>query len=169
MLIDCSCFTKGPRHIRNASLGVLPNPDAVEVNRAIEAYIAEYQEQFLCDMLGSRHGHNINAYLLCIEEDADTKVMPAFDDICKRLRESFADYVFFHILRENNTQATMTGLVRLKCANEYVAPIRRQVMVWNRMVERNRRFKTWIISGNCPLPGVVVSDNMTTKINQLNI
>ena len=43
MLIDCSYFTDGPRHIMNATLGEMPNPNAEEVNAAIEAYIARWQ------------------------------------------------------------------------------------------------------------------------------
>ena len=47
--------------------------------------------------------------------------------VLEQLREPFANYVFYKILRDANSQATMTGLVRLKCANTYVAPLRRQV------------------------------------------
>lgn len=169
MLIDCSYFTKGPRHILNASLGTLPNANAMEVNLAIEAYIAEYQEQYLLGVLGSTMGNKVNAYLVCLDEDDEPKHNDHIDAVCERLREPFADYVFFHILRDNNTQATMTGIVRLKCANDYVAPLRRQVNVWNSMVDKHNLFAVWCRSSECSLSGISISTDMLTKINQFNL
>lgn len=169
MLIDCSYFTKGPRHILNASLGKMPNANALEVNTAIEAYIEEHQEQYLASMLGSTLGNRVNVYLVCLEEDENPKHIDNIDAVCEHLRESFADYVFFHILRDMNTQSTMTGLVRLKCSNQYVAPINRQVSVWNSMVDKNRRIAEWCASDKCTLSNISISKEMLTKINNLNL
>lgn len=169
MLIDCSYFTKGSRHILNATMGTTPNPNAIEVNEAIEAYISEYQEQYLSQMLGPALGNRVNAYLVCIEEDEEPRHNANIDAVCEQLRDSFADYVFFHILRDMNTQSTITGLVQLKCANEYVAPIRRQVNVWNSMVDKNRQFAGWCGSDNCTLSGISTDNEMLTKINPLNL
>lgn len=169
MLIDCSYFTKGSRHILNASLGTNPGPNAIEVNRAIEAYIMENQEEFLTKMLSPVVGNRVNSYLVCLDEDEEPRHNDHLDAVCARLRESFADYVFFHILRDMNTQASMTGLVRLKCANEYVSPIRRQVNVWNSMVNKNRLFAEWCESSDCTLSGISIDNNLLTKINVLNL
>lgn len=171
MLIDCSYFTRGSRHILNATLGTesISNHNSVEVNEAIETYIGENQERFLRRMLGGSVGNRVNAYLVCIEDDEEPKRSETMDALCERLRESFADYVFFHILRDANTQSTITGLVRLKCANEYVAPLRRQVTVWNTMVERNRLFATWVASGECKVSGISVNEDMLCKINIFNL
>lgn len=171
MLIDCSYFTKGSRHILNATMGTadtLPNPNAEEVNNAILAYIDEYQIKFLTAMLGATLANKVNVYLVCQEEDENPPHVESIDAVCERLKESFADYVFFHILRESNTQPTMTGLVRLKTANTYVSPIGRQVTVWNDMVDRNRQFAEWVKS-DCTLSGINISKEMTTKINRLNL
>jgi hypothetical protein len=172
MLIDCSYFTKGPRRILNASLGTvgrLPNANATEVADAIEAYISEYQEEYLAGILGNTVGNKVNAYLVCLEEDENPTCNANIDAVCERLRESFADYVFFRILRDTSSQSTITGLVRLKCANEYVAPIRRQVNAWNSMVNKHRRFAEWCQSSGCTLSGINISSDMLTKINQLNL
>lgn len=169
MLIDCSYFTKGPRHILNASLGTIPNANAIEVNAAIESYIEENQELFLARILGHSLGNRVNAYLVCLDDDEKPVRNANIDAVCEHLREPFADYVFFHILRNMNTQSTMTGLVRLKCANEYVAPLRRQVSVWNAMVDKNRLFARWSESADCPIAGISVDDNLLTKINSLNL
>lgn len=169
MLIDSSYFAKGSRHILNATLGHTANPNSIEVNEAIERYIEENQEEFLCQILGHTLGNRVNAYLVCLDEDEKSKRVDGYDTVCDRLRESFADYVFYRIFRDINTQATMTGLVRLKCANEYVAPIQRQVSTWNRMVDRNRRFAEWARSSDCPLSGISVDSNLLTYINVLNL
>ncbi len=172
MLIDCSYFTKGSRHIMNATLGTLgrlPNANASEVIDTIEAYIAEYQEEYLIGMLGNKVGNKVNAYLVCLEEDEQPTYQHGFDAACELLRDSFADYVFFHILRDSSSQSTITGLVRLKCTNEYVAPIRRQVNVWNSMVNKHSRFAEWCQSSECTLSGISINSYMLTKINQLNL
>ncbi len=171
MLIDSSYFTKGYRRILNATLGTsaaMPTPNSVEVNNAIEGYIGECQEEFLRLALGSPHGNKAHNYLVC-KDEGDSFEVDVYEEIFEKLREPFADYVFFHILRSANDQSTITGLVRLKCANTYVSPIRRQVEVWNRMVEKNERFLKWSRSEECPLKDIDVDDEMLTRINTLNI
>lgn len=150
MLIDSSWFTQGPRHIQNANAGNSVNLDSFDVNDAIEAYVTEYQDQFLCEMVG-----------LDIASKGEDYLDKLGDNAKQMLCESFADYVFFQILRDANTQSKITGLVQLKCADTYVAPIRRQVIAWNRMVDRNRWFHA--------RTGISVSPNMLTKINCLNL
>lgn len=169
MLIDCAYFTKGPRHILNATLGTLPNVNSREVNEAIEAYISEYQEEYLVKVLGSERGNKVNAYIVCLNEEPEHTHCEKYDETCNRLKESFADYVFYHILRDSSSQATMTGLVRLKCANEYISPVRRQTGIWNAMVEKHRMFAEWAASPECPLPGISISSYMLEKINHFNI
>lgn len=172
MLIDSSYFCKGSRHILNASLGTkdtLPNPNEMDVNIAIEGYIHEHQERFLSLMLGQTLGNRVNSYLACLEEDEEPKHLPEMDELCEHLKEPFADYVFFHILRDMNTQSTMTGLVRLKCANEYVSPLRRQVSIWNSMAEQNRLFAEWCKSSECTTPDIKVDSDMLKYINSLNL
>ena len=179
MLIDCSYFLEGPRHIQNATAGDskpkpilpggLPMDNSVAVNRTIEAYIAEFQEEFLKRMLGDTFGNKAHTYLVALEEDENPSHNPSYDSVLERLKVPFADYVFFHILRDANTQSTITGLVRLKCANEYVAPIRRQVTVWNSMVDRNRLFASWAKSEECPVRNITVDSFLLNKINPLNI
>lgn len=172
MLIDCSYFTKGSRKILNASLGTnegMPNQNAVQVCRTIEGFIDDYQEQFLTEMLGPALGNKVHTYLVCLEEDNQPKHIDRFDAVCDRLKESFADYVFYIILRDSNTEATITGLKLLSDANTYVAPIRRQVSTWNRMVDRNRAFKEWAESVDCELQSIKISSGMLEYINIFNL
>jgi hypothetical protein len=168
MLVDVSYFTTGPRHILNASLGTLPNPNAQEVNAAIEDYIAYYQEQYLYEMLGETLGNKVNAYLVC-QDEGDNINKENIETLCAQLRQSFADYVYYKIIGDSNEQATITGLQRLKSANSFVAPITRQVKVWNAMVERNQRFVQWSKSSECYFTNIHTSSNMLTKINSFNL
>lgn len=168
MLIDLSYFIGGPRHIRNATLGKMLNPDAQETNAGIKAYIQMYQQPFLIEALGEESANVVSAYLSIMEEE-DREPDAAYETVVEKLKEPFANYVFFNILRDSNTQATITGLVQLKCANEYVAPIRRQVSAWNDMVEQMREFSSWSKTRACKLPAISVSANLLTKINSLNL
>ena len=168
MLIDHTYFTHGFRHIQNASLGTRPNPNAAEVVGAIEAYIDDEQERFLTLALGQHVGNKVHTYLVCRDEGDEIR-NDAIEKVCDKLREAFADYTFYRILRASNTQATITGLVKLKNANEYASPVQRQVMAWNSMVERMRKFAVWSATDECPLKGVSVDANLTMRINALNL
>lgn len=169
MLIDCSYFTDGPRHIQNATLGKMQNVAAQETLAAINAYIRAFQRPFLKGVLGDTIAESIISYLANLEKDDNAVRTEALDKVIHHLREPFANYVFYKILRDSNSQATITGLVRLKCANDYVAPIRRQVSTWNNMVEMLADFTVWSRSSECPVPGITTDDNFLTKINVLNL
>lgn len=169
MLIDCSYFIDGPRHIQNATLGKMPNPNAEEVNAAIKAYIKMFQRQFLKDAVGTPVAGAIIAYLKLLDMEENEERDVALDMVIEQLKEPFANYVFYKILRDGNSQATMTGLVRLKCANEYVSPLRRQVSTWNDMVEMMADFSEWCKSTDCHVAGIVTDSNLLTRINPLNL
>lgn len=174
MLIDVSYFTSGPRHIMNATANASPNQNQLSVNKAIMGYVRHYQMAFLCEMLGDALALQLNDYMA--EKDAAEndnlafEVNEGYEVLLSKLRESFADYVFFYILRDASTQATDRGLVIWKNENEVVSPISRQVSVWNEMVKRNIRFKAWAsVQSATPYSLAVVSDNMVTRINPFNL
>lgn len=172
MLIDCSYFVDGPRHIQNATpgnSGRMPKANSEEVNAAIEAYIKMFQWPFLKEALGAPIASSVNSYLKLHEKYEGEKHDIDLDMVIEQLREPFANYVFYKILRDSNSQATMTGLVRLKCANDYVAPIRRQVSTWNDMVNMIADFSAWCKSSDCHVSGIVTDSNLLTKINVLNL
>lgn len=168
MLIDCSYFTAGPRHIQNVSLRELPKPGGDTVNDAVEEYISLYQERYLCRVLGSTLGRRVNGYLLC-KDEGDSVKSEHYDEVCSWLREPFAYYVFFNFLRDYQTTASTAGVTQQKKADRHVAPIQRQVAAWNAMVDHHRDFAAWAASGDCPLGGIEVVTDMLTKINTLNL
>ena len=165
MLIDVSYFTAGPRQILNATIGKgTPKESAV-----IEQYIAEYQEEFLCRVLGDEVGQVVQKYLDDLDSDPEADTDKNMEAICAKLRKPFADYVFFYILRDSGQTASITGLVKLKVANTYVEPIVRQVSTWNRMANNLNLFAEWVDGGECPVPGIVIDKYLLESINRFNL
>lgn len=162
MLIDVSFFVSGPRQIMNALSNGMPNANNMAVNNTINAYIKYYQEDFLCGMLGQSLGIVIDDYIQ--SKDKGGEINDEYEDLCDRLKESFADYVFFYILRNVNREVTISGLVKLKTVNSYLSPLDKGVEVWNEMVRRNIAFNKY-----ASLKGIVVDRNFITPINSFNI
>lgn len=181
MLIDVSYFTSGPRHIENASVAEIPSPQSLAVNEVINGYIKAFQSEFLRNVVGASLSQAITDYLEIIEQEKEAasdevdiseekeESQSGYAVLCEKLSEPFADYVFYHILRDASTQATITGLVRLKCDNEYVAPFKRQVSTWNSMVKKNKLFVEWALSDDCPFTGMKINKNLLTPINTFNL
>ncbi|MCC8176375.1 MAG: hypothetical protein LIO91_08090 [Bacteroidales bacterium] len=165
-LIDSTYFTAGARHIFNTTLGTDMRTDE---DIFVDAYIDDLQEVFLPLAVGTKWAEELTAYLSELDEDGDPARVESYDNALDRLRQAFADYVFFHILRESNDQATITGVKKLSDSNQYVSPINRQVGTWNRMVKRMESFAEWTASDDCPLIGVETDAELTTPINRLNL
>lgn len=171
MLIDTSYFVFGPRRILNATSGSqtqLPAPGAQEINEAILGFVCAYQEEFLKLALGGSAGNKAQAYLVRQEEDGDGRI-EAYEKALERLREPFADYVFYHILRDTSSQPTIGGAVRIKSANEPVSSVGRQADSWNRMVAKMRDFAAWVAEGGCSVEWVSVDEELLTPVNRLNL
>ena len=170
MLIDVSYFVEGPRHIQNASTSKTAGADSLAVTGHIEAYIKKLQPVFLESMLGEKEAGYAMDYLDMSDDEGNEDTEPSkYEIVCDKIsKEAFADYVLFNILRDASSQATITGNVRLKCANEYISPIKAQVIAWNRMVDANVKFILWAREGNCPI-SLETQTNMLNKINQFNL
>lgn len=174
MLIDSTYFISGTRRIRSSTLGksTLGKQHNAEENsalKAIEPFISEYQEEYLTSMLGDSLGNKVHTYMICLDEDEAPVHNDKFDSLCAQLKESFADYVFFHFLRYTSNQVTLNGVVRIKNENTQVAPIMRQVHVWNSMVKRHANFVKWCNTDECPVTIGSINKDMLTRINQFNL
>jgi hypothetical protein len=158
-LIDCSYFYDGPLQIENAAdTGGLDN-NSYAVQEAIGSYIDRFQDDFLRNMVGDALAEEIEQRM----ENVDTDDI---EDLLERLRLPFAHYVYFKMVGDVNQVMTITGLVRLKSANDSQPPRQRMVSVWNEMVELNKRFVRWAAESNYD---VYYRVNMVTPINQFNI
>jgi len=177
MLIDVTSFTSGPRQIENA---VEPpkTQNNVAVAERINGYIEFHQLRFLRRVVGKVLAETIDEYCRVehkphgeepVEQNENQQVEYAEPDermesLIKLLKEPFADYVFFYILRDMNVLPTITGLVQLKCANSYVSPISKGVDAWNRMVDGLCQF-----IDEASVEGVTIESEMLTYINNFNL
>jgi hypothetical protein len=177
-LIDCSYFYSGPLAIENARNTDDLNNNAAAVQEAITGYIEHYQGEYLSKMVGDGVANVITDHLAAVEayenavaeaqegETVEPYVNDAAELLCSKLRESFAHYVYFKMVGDVNQTMTVTGLMRIKSANDNQSPRQRMVSVWNHMVDINRRFVKWAETSNYE---VFYHVNMVTPINQFNI
>lgn len=164
-LIDCSYFYVGPLQVMNARpIDDLDN-EAAAVQECITAYIEQYQDDFLLKMVGKDVAHAVTLYLAKREEDEEY-TDEAMEELCQHLRPSFAHYVYFKLVGDVNQNMTITGLMKLKSANDNQVPRQRMVKVWNDMVELNKQFVAWAEESDYD---VFYYIEMVTPINQFNL
>lgn len=164
-LIDCSYFYVGPLQIMNARpIDDLDN-NAIAVQETITGYIERYQGEFLLKMVGKELSAEVTAYLAAREEDEEHTDERA-ETLCEQLRPSFAHYVYFKLVGDVNQTMTITGLMKLKSANDNQVPRQRMVKVWNDMVELNKQFVAWAEESDYD---VFYYIEMVTPINQFNL
>lgn len=164
-LIDCSYFYVGPLQIMNARpIDDLDN-NAIAVQETITGYIERYQGEFLLKMVGKELTADVTAYLAERGND-ENHTDEAMEELCEKLRPSFAHYVYFKIVGDVNQTMTITGLMKLKSANDNQIPRQRMVKVWNDMVVLNKQFVAWADESDYDVFYYV---EMVTPINQFNL
>lgn len=159
-LIDCKYFYVGPLQVQNARPIDDLDANAQAVQESITAYIERYQGEYLESMLGERLAVQVLSYLSSEEEDAD------MEGLCEKLRLSFAHYVYYKLVGDVNQTMTITGLMKLKSANENQPIRQRMVKVWNEMVDLHKKFVKWAETSSF---NVFYREDMVTCINQFNL
>ena len=159
-LIDCKYFYVGPLQVQNARPIDDLDANAQAVQESITAYIERYQSEYLEKMLGEELAQQVLSYFDGESEDA------AMESLCEKLRLSFAYYIYYKLVGDVNQTTTITGLMKLKSANEN-QPIRnRMTRVWNEMVDLHKKFLKWAEASSF---NVFYREEMVTYINQYNI
>lgn len=103
MLIDVSYFVSGPRRIQNASTSKTAGADSLAVTGHIEEYIKKLQPVFLEAMLGEKEAGYAMDYLdMTVDEENEDTEPSKYEIVCNKLKEPFADFVLFHILRDSS-------------------------------------------------------------------
>lgn len=179
-LIDCSYFYSGPLQVQNARPIDALDANALAVQESITAYIERYQGEYLEKMLGEELAQKVAEYIsnqvegrmvhpdiiIGGMEGGDVSASDDYSDLCDRLRLSFAHYVYYKLVGDANQTMTITGLVKLKSANEN-QPIRnRMTRVWNDMVDLHLKFVKWADTSSF---NVFYREEMVTYINQFNL
>jgi hypothetical protein len=162
MLIDVTSFTSGPRQIENA-VATQKTANQIAVAERINGYIDALQPEFLRRAAGKQWCSVIDEYSKTDHQEPSEEELKV-GNLADMLKEPFAEYVFFHMLRDMNVQPTITGLVQLKCANSYVSPLEKGVQAWNRMVDKLRLFVSEVA-----VEGVTIESDMVTYINSFNL
>lgn len=162
MLIDVTFFTSGPRQIENA-VATQKTANQIAVAERINGYIEALQPEFLRRAAGKQWCSVIDEYSKTDHQEPSEEELKV-GNLADMLKEPFADYVFFYMLRDMNVQPTITGLVQLKCANSYVSPLEKGVQTWNRMVDKMRMYV-----GEIAVEGVTVDSDLLTHINTFNL
>ena len=139
--------------------------NAADVQATIIGYIERYQDEFLLKMVGKDVAHAVTLYLARREEDENYTDKRA-EELCEQLRPSFAHYVYFKLVGDVNQTMTITGLMKLKSANDNQPPRQRMVKVWNDMVQLNKQFIEWAETSDYDVYYYV---EMITPINQYNL
>lgn len=177
-LIDCSYFYVGPLQVMNARPQNELDTNAIAIQEEITAYIERYQEEFLLKMVGKSVADVVTDYLAHLEayqqaleeaaegEEPEPYVNEAAETLCQHLRPSFAHYVYFKLVGDVNQTMTITGLMKLKSANDNQSPRNRMVRVWNDMVNLNKQFVEWAETSNYE---VFYHVEMITPINNFNL
>ena len=162
MLIDVTSFTSGPRQIENA-VETQKTANQIAVAERINGCVGFYQPEFLRRAVGKQWCSQIDEYSKTEHEEP----VELMESLINMLKEPFAEYVFFYMLRDMNHQPTITGLVQLKCANSYVSPLEKGVQAWNRMVDGMRLFAAEM--QRLGVEGVTIDSDLLTHINSFNL
>lgn len=168
MLIDFTYFTRPPRKVKSLTLGTpgAPlDPNARIVQEFVRNYIDFYEPRYLEKMFGE--GNRVSEYVF--NKDRNATVFDSdMEELCKRLREPCADYVYYWLLRDIISQTTIDGEIRTKLNDLYVSPMSKQVTAWNDMAELNRGLSEWLQTSG-KYPGIEVSEYMKQNINPFNL
>lgn len=167
MLCDLTYFTKGTRHLLNAysEAGGTEAYGTQAVRERVEGYISTLQLRFLCEAVGYRLAKDLDGYLTALDRDGEGRDAhdAYYDELLEPLREPFADYVAYRLLRDAGQDATITGLVAVDSDNGYVDVSMRMATLWNDMVWKMEEFAAM------PHEGVETDRSLLTTINTLNI
>lgn len=168
MLIDVSFYTRGRRRIQNASCGAKLSVDSEAVGEYINDYIEDYQYEYLRKMLGEEVAEQVSEYLATTEGNSLAERDDDMEVLCAHLRESYADYVYFFMLRDSGKYVTINGVMQTSADNTHISPIEAQVSIWNEMVRKNEEFYKWACTPACKYD-VVIDRSMLEPVNEFNL
>lgn len=178
MLVDYTFFQGGILNIEGA---VMNTDSASETNHAIvdslQSFVLEYEQEYLEKLLGEELYEEFSTYLKNGKEPAEKR----WDDLIDRLvikrtdgetsvsKSPIANYIYFHYLRHNHTQATTTGVKADGDDGRLVSPERKMIFAWNDMVRMNRRLTDWLEENLPVYPGLVYDEELLETINPFGI
>lgn len=172
MIIDYTFFQSGELRISGLPLPeVTPGPTNNAVLYDLSAYIARYEDEYLELALGEMY-NPFCEYLRSGESGDDRwdnlkgKLAIELKDSGFTLKRSpIANYVYFHYLRDHQSDATATGVKKDTDEGTLVSPELKMVRAWNDMVSMNDALFRWIDSNRNDYPEWSYDVYLLGKIN----
>lgn len=169
MMIDYTFFQDGLLRVDGAlSLGT-PSPTNQAIQGLLESFIDRYEAEYLCKLLGEELYED---FLLSLSEEKsaanDWEGLKRLLVVEKPFKRSpIANYVYFHLLRSCDSDATLNG-VKIDTDNgKPVSPERKMRFAWNDMVLHNRKLYGWLRKAN--YKGWKMDEELLEFINTFNI
>lgn len=163
MIIDKSYFTKGILLIEGITMGDTLIDKAK--SERIADFIDTYESEYLSELLGYDLSEEYIAYL-----SQESEVIEKWDNLTAKLKafrvSPIACYVFYWLVRNNQTQATQIGVTKADSDNEVSTPNMKLVQAWNNGVSSNLRLVKWLSDNQYDFH---CSRNLLTPINILGV
>lgn len=172
MIIDYTFFQSGELRISGLPLPeVTPGPTNNAVLYDLSAYIARYEDEYLELALGEMY--NPFCEYLRSGESGDDRwnnlkgklAIEPKDGGFTLKRSPIANYVYFHYLRDHQSDATATGVKKDTDEGTLVSPELKMVRAWNDMVSMNDALFRWIDSNRNDYPEWSYDVYLLGKIN----
>ena len=178
MLVDYTFFQGGILDIEGAVLNIhTPSETNKAIVDSLQGFVMQYESEYLGKLLGEKLYEEFSSY---IANEGKTKEK-RWDDLIARLvvrysdgdsevsKSPIANYIYFHYLRHNHAQATITGVKAAEDDGRLVSPERKMIFAWNDMVRMNIRLVRWLKSNKADYPDIATDFELLETINSLGI
>ena len=167
MMIDYTFFQDGLLRVDGAMALATPSPTNEALTGFISSFISKYEPEYLRKLLGDELYNdflvheNEGDHGACWEELKSLLV----SDYGEFKTSPIANYVYFHLLRNTHSTATLNG-VKADGETNLISPQRKMVYAWNDMVDSNRRIYVWAARR---FKNIRIDQEMLEPINEFNI
>lgn len=164
MLIDYTFFQDGLLMVEGAMALVAPSPTSNAIVSRIDWFIQRYEDEYLCKLLGEKLYNDFLSDGEVSEKWVEFKKRLVKDDSAAKV-SPIANYVYFFMVRDNQSFATING-VKKDGDENLVSPRQKMVDAWNDMVSQNRRLYPWLCKTFHQVP---TEQELLETINPLNV
>ena len=178
MLVDYTFFQGGILDIEGAVLNIhTPSETNKAIVASLQGFVMQYESEYLGKLLGEKLYEEFSSY---IANERKTKEK-RWDDLIARLvvrysdgdsevsKSPIANYIYFHYLRHNHAQATITGVKADEDDGRLVSPERKMIFARNDMVRMNISLVRWLKSNKADYPDIATDFELLETINSLGI
>lgn len=163
MMIDYTFFQDGLLMVDGAMALATPSPTNKAIAGRIESYINQYEPEYLSKLLGEKL---YNDFLSNEDSEQweDFKKLIVKDNGCFKT-SPIANYVYFFLVRDSQSKATVNG-VKSDGDENLVSAGAKLVSAWNNMVFENRKIYMWLCN---EFHNVPTEPELLETINSLGV